>query len=157
MKPRKPGQANQVNRMSARDFLSEVVEFARAQLRSELRNAFIVGPMASLIKLHYGDAAVHYEVWVQRRSRVIEVGLHFEGTRERNTAYLQALETQSQPIRAALGQSIEFEHWTGAWTRIHEHIQLEALDSDMLVLVGYRLARMITVLEPMVRKFNAQR
>lgn len=155
MKPSKPGKNNQASRMRTRDFLSEVVEFARAQLPSEFRNACIVGPMASLVKLHFGDATVHYEVWVQRRSRIIEVGLHFEGTRERNTTYLQALETQSHPIRAALGQSIEFEHWTGSWTRIHEHIQLEALDSDMLVLVGYRLARMIAVLEPMVRKFNA--
>lgn len=155
MKRRGAEQNTQASRMRTRDFLSEVVEFARVQLRGELSKACIVGPMASLIKMHYGDAAVHYEVWAQRRHGIIEVGLHFEGTQERNAAYLQALQARSKEIRAALGRSIEFEHWTRSWTRIHEHIPLEALDSDMLVLVGHRLARMISVLQPMVREFEA--
>ncbi|MBM3944807.1 MAG: hypothetical protein FJ317_04855 [SAR202 cluster bacterium] len=137
--------------MKTREFLSELVELVRIQLPSGLRDMRVVGPLFTLVKFHYGDPVVHYEVWIQRRAGLVEVGLHFEGTAERNAKYLAAMSRRAKEITKALGPSVELEQWTASWTRVHEHMPLEALDADTLVAVAHRLAGMIRVLEPMVR------
>ena len=155
MKRRASSKGPRVPGMKTIEFLAEVLEFVRMQLPERLQNVIVIGPNMMMVKLHYGDPAVHYEVWVQKRKGLVEVGLHFEGTKERNAAYLHALSNRSGEIRSALGNSVELEQWTASWTRVHEHIALEALDADMLVSVGHTLARMIIVLEPMVREAEA--
>ena len=41
-----------------------------------------MGPTSSLVKLHYQRPTVHYEVWLRRRQKQVELGLHFEGDRD---------------------------------------------------------------------------
>lgn len=137
--------------LKSRDFLTEVVELTRMQLPDELRDVQVVGPVFSLVKLHYGDPAAHYEVWLQRKAGLVEVGLHFEGAPDANARHLAALSRHADEIADKLGPSAELEQWTASWTRVHEHLPMEALDEDLLLLVSQRLAAFVRVLEPMVR------
>jgi len=128
------------------------VERARTGLSEEIRDFQVIGPWASLVKLHYGDPSVHYEVWVQRRTGNIEIGLHFEGAPERNSFYLEALIQQARHIVSALGPEVEPEQWTASWTRIHWPLPVAELDETLLLKVSERLASLMRVLEPMVRE-----
>ena len=138
--------------MSARHFLAEVLELLRMQLPPELREFESVGPWHGLIKVHYGDPSAHYEVWMQRRHKQIELGLHFEGSAQDNSHYLESLLGRMGEIRGQLGPGAEPEQWTLNWTRLHETIDLQPLDEDFLMELTGRLSRYIRVLQPMVEE-----
>jgi hypothetical protein len=138
--------------LKSRDFLAGAVELTRMQLPDGLRDVEVVGPVFTLVKLHYGDPAAHYEVWLQRKAGLVEVGLHFEGAPDANARHLAALSRRADEISDKLGPSVELEQWTASWTRVHEHLPMEALDEDLLLLVSQRLSAFIRVLEPMVRR-----
>ena len=136
--------------MKIQEFLRQVPELVRSQLPQDLRQFQTQGPMASLMKFHYGDPYVHYEVWVQRRMGLVEVGLHFEGNADINARYLEDLSARFGEIQAAFGPAVEAEQWTRSWTRIHQSIPLKPLDEDFLLEVSAYLSRIIMVLQPMV-------
>ena len=138
--------------MKVQEFLRELPELLRSQLPVGLQDFQTVGPIASLIKLHYGVPSVHYEVWIQRRRSLVEVGLHFEADPDTNARYLESLSGRFPEIYEVLGPSVEPEQWTRSWTRVHESLSLRALEEDFLIEVSSRLSRMVSVLEPMVRE-----
>ncbi len=140
--------------MNVQDFLRQIPELLRSQLPQELREFQAVGPVGSLMKFHYGEPSIHYEVWVQRRVSLVEVGLHFEGNADANDRYLEGLSAHFVEIRAALGPDVEAEQWTRSWTRIHQSVPLSPLEEDFLLEVSSQLARMITVLQPMVQEVS---
>ena len=140
--------------LKTREFLAEVTEIARMQLPSHLRDLHLIGPMASLVKLHYGDPKVHYEVWVRRRIGTVEVGLHFEGPAERNVYYLKQLTEHHGHVIASLGPEVETEQWTESWTRVHQVFPFVKLDEDLLIVVLGRLSHMVRLLEPCVREIS---
>ena len=135
-----------------KEFLTEVVELVRMQLPPDLQEVHVVGPMGSLVKLHYGNPKVHYEVWVRRRDRVLEAGLHFEGRPEENARYLSELTARHAQAITSLGPKVAPEEWAGSWTRVHQEFPFTKLDEDLLMVVSGRLAQIITTLEPAVRK-----
>ena len=138
--------------IKVKEFLREVAELVRLQVPSQCREFHTVGRLGSLVKFHFDQPQVHYEVWLQRRHKVVEVGLHFEGKPELNARYLRSFTAQFSNIRSALGGHIEAEQWTPSWTRIHQVIPLETLEEDFLWEVATRTSRMIGVLEPTVRE-----
>ena len=138
--------------MKTQEFLREIPELLRSQLPPELQDFHILGPMGSLVKFHYGSRRIHYEVWIQRKTGRVELGLHFEGARESNHAYIESISERFGDIFSALGPGVEPEQWTQSWTRIHESLALEPLEEDFLLVVTSRLARLVTVLEPVVRE-----
>lgn len=140
--------------MKIQQFLLEIPELLRSQLPAGLQGFTTLGPTGSLIKFHFGNRRVHYEVWVQRRVRRVEVGLHFEGDRAANLAWLAALAPRLPELRHLLGPEVEAEHWTDAWTRIHEEAPLETLEEDSLLEVTARLARLMRALQPLVEAVN---
>lgn len=142
--------------MNTRDFLRQVVEQTRTRLPDGLRDFQTIGPWASLVKLHYGEPAIHYEVWVQRRTGNVEVGLHFEGAPERNSLYLEALVQRSRHIVRALGPEVEPEQWTASWTRVHWPLSLADLDDGLLLTASDRLSKLMSVLEPLVREIGGE-
>ena len=136
--------------MKVREFLRQVPELLRMQLPGDLREFEFMGPWGGLVKIHYGDPSVHYEVWVQRRNRQVELGLHFEGDADSNRRHLKSLSRRFAEIREALGSEVEPEEWTRKWTRVHESVPLDALDEELLMEVTSRIALYIKVLEPML-------
>jgi len=125
------------------------------QLPPDLKDVQVVGPMGSLIKLHYGDPHVHYEVWVQRRTGVVEVGLHFEGPAEKNSWYLSELTGRYPEAIRSLGPEVEPEEWVRSWTRVHQHLAFDSLDEDLLMVVSGQLNQMVRTLQPAVNELSA--
>ena len=106
--------------LKTKEFVAETVELVRMLLPPDLRDLQVIGPAGSLVKLHYGDPKVHYEIWVQRRIGAVEVGLHFEGPRESNIRYLEELTGRYSGVIGSLGPNVGPEMWTGSWTRVHQ-------------------------------------
>ena len=136
--------------MKTKEFLAEAAELVRLQLPSELRGTRVIGPMGPLIKLHYGDPKVHYEVWVRRRAEEIEVGLHFEGAPGDNARYLSELTTAHAESLASLGSEVEAGSWVNSWTRVHRSFPFGTLDENLLMGVSGCLCQMMRTLQPPV-------
>lgn len=137
-------------------FLTDV----RARLRraKELDGAQIRQEMSKL-EMHFGEPDLHYVVAVHRKTRSLEVGLHFEGSREDNERRLQALADRSATLRSRLGNNIELEQWNRTWTRVHDSTVLTRgdwspkrdLTPELVEDTARKLLRFIRVLQPMVR------
>ena len=140
-------------------FLERISDSFARHLPKRLRNCN-VRVMPSLIQVDFGDPSVHYEVWVQRKTRALEIGLHFEGERERNYRWAEALAARAPEIQSQLGPQAEIEEWTRKWTRLHETVPVagdewrpkESLTPALADETARRLARYISVLEPIVTK-----
>lgn len=141
--------------MRVQEFLRDVTDHVRAALPPGLREFEVIGPMASLVKYHYGDRRVHFEVWVESKRGIVEVGLHFESDADRNAQYLAALSRCFEEIAAALGPDVEPEQWTESWTRVHTTLPLQALEEPFALEVAERMAAFIRTLQPMVSELSS--
>ena len=134
--------------MRIRDFLLAVYDALSKRLPKPLRD-HQWRVRWSLLQVYFESAAVHYEVWVQKKNRRIEIGLHFEGEQEENYRWAAALAPRALEIQAQLGPSVELEEWTQAWTRLHETRAIEGnLTLELAAETAERLAQFIEVLEP---------
>lgn len=141
--------------MRIQDFLNLVYDGLPGQLSVELRK-HDWRVRWSLLQVYFEKPAVHYEVWVQRKARRIELGLHFECERDESYRWAEVLAPRAIEIQAQLGQNVELEEWTKSWTRLHETLHLEADLSEALAAdVAQRLARYIEVLEPILQEERA--
>jgi len=105
----------------------------------------------SLLQVYFESASVHYEVWVQRKTGRIEIGLHFEGEPEENFRWAAALAPRAIEIQSQLGPAVELEEWTRSWTRLHETRAIDGKLTEALAgeLAG-RLAQFVEALEPIL-------
>ena len=136
--------------MKPREFLELLPDLVRQQLPPELEDFEVMGPTGSLVKLHYQRPTVHYEVWLRRRQKQVELGFHFEGDRDSNHRSLELLSQRSEDIRASLGPGVAVEPWDKGWTRVHETLPWEPLGDDFLVEVSSKISGMIQMLEPLL-------
>lgn len=137
--------------MKTRDVLHILPDLVRQQLPPEFKDFHIVGPTTSLVKLHFGDARIHYEVWIQKRKGEIELGLHFEDEPGVNASYLARLSDHSRTIQSALGPTVRTESWVKSWARVHEIVPLEPITDDFMIEISFKLSRMMRFLEPLLR------
>jgi len=108
------------------------------------------------LQVYFDSPAVHYEAWVQRRARRIELGLHFEGEREANYRWAEVLGARALEVQAQLGGAVELEEWTESWTRLHETRQIERdLTLELADELAARLCRFIEVMEPILAEERA--
>jgi len=135
--------------MRFHEFLLRVRELAEARLPADAPR-FQGRLRSSLIQLYRDDPRIHYEVWIQRKTERIEVGLHFEGEREASYRWAEALGGRVLELQARLGPGVELEEWTRSWTRLHQTIPLRTLDDGLAEEVAEALARFITVMEPIL-------
>jgi len=130
--------------MQAQAFLASVRDKALAGLPDELR------PPQSrirygMLQLHYGDPRIHYEVWLVRKTGLIEVGLHFEADRDMNLARAEGLAQRVLELREFLGPDAEIEQWSPSWTRLHLTVPIRALDDALCDEVAGRLASLLRI------------
>ncbi len=120
-------------------------------------------PRASVLQIFFETSHVHYEVSVQRKTRSLEIGLHFEGDREESQRWAQALAPRALEIQAQLGPNVELETWTRNWIRLHETRPVGGeewrpkrdLTEELTEEVVERLARFIEVMEPILAEDRA--
>lgn len=128
----------------------------RPHLPPHLRN-FRSQHRGWLCQLYYRDARLHYEVWNmgERRGR-LEIGLHFESRDPAANRRLLAVFSRRMPeVKAALGPQWEAEAWDRGWTKVYETLPYEPFDDERLSAVSRRLARAMTVLQPMLEAREA--
>jgi hypothetical protein len=130
--------------MQAQAFLASVRDEALAIAPGEL------GTLQSrirygMLQLHYGDRRVHYEVWLVRKTGLIEVGLHFESERETNQAHAEVLAERALELREFLGPDVELEQWSPSWTRLHLTVPLRTLDAAFSREIGEKLAALVSL------------
>lgn len=141
--------------MRIRDFLLLVYDRLSTRLPAPLRD-HQWRVRWSLLHVYFHEPAVHYEVWVQKKTARIELGLHFEGERDDNYRWAAVLAGRALEIQAKLGPTVELEEWTSSWTRLHETLPLAGTLNEALAdEVAARLARFIEVLEPILAEERA--
>ena len=140
--------------MKTKEFLETLTDLVRQQLPPDLQDFQVHPRVSSLTKFYYGRASVHYEVWIQKRRGIVEMGLHFEGDPESNFRYLEQITGFSEELTSSLGDGIEIQQWDKGWSRVHETIPLEPLSDDFLVEVSLKLSSMVRTLEPLVRHMS---
>lgn len=134
--------------LKAREFLFACEDQAMAALpadfpRPERR------VMWTILQLHFGDPAVHFELQPQPARGIVELGLHFEGPLEVNDAWAARISADAVRIMAALGEGWELEEWTASWRRLHRTWQFERLDAALSQEVAASLAGALVVLHPL--------
>ena len=137
--------------MKTKEFLESLSDLVRQQLPPELGDIQVHPRVTSLTKLYFERASVHYEVWIQKRRGMLELGLHFEGDPESNFRHLELLMGYWDEIRSSLGESVELQQWDRGWCRAHETVPLQPLSDDFLVEVSMKLSNMVRTLEPLLR------
>lgn len=142
--------------MRIQQFQVSLVNKTRQQLPGSLRD-FDARSFFSIVKLSYHRPRIHYEVWVRGQERLIELGLHFEAEKATNAALLEYFDSRGIQVHAELGPRIEIEQWTNSWARVHEVVPYVSLDEELVERLAVKLARMITVLEPMVREWKREK
>lgn len=135
--------------MRAHEFLVRVRELTEGQFPEDAPR-FQGRLRFGLIQLYREDPRIHYEVWLQRKTGHIEVGLHFEADRDTSYRWAEALGRRVLDLQAQLGPGVELEEWTRSWTRLHRTLPLRALDEELAREVADVLARFVSVMEPIL-------
>ncbi len=139
--------------MKSAEFMRALPNAVRAQLPKRLQ-AFKNNFRPWLVQFYYANTLLHYEVVTHGERRgVLEIGLHFESRNpDENVRLLHGFLQHLFEIKAELGDRVEAEMWDKGWTKVYETIPLETMNDDYLNRVAERLARMISVLQPILEK-----
>jgi hypothetical protein len=133
-----------------RDFLALVHEGVRARLGPRL-DGMTMRQRFGYAQYYRGDPGVHFEVWVQRKTQRLEVGLHFETPdRERNYACAAALAARADEVAAAVGPEYELEEWTPAWTRLHHSSAAPSLTPELAEEAAERVVALMRGMWPLL-------
>ena len=137
--------------MRIRDFLMLVRERLEPLLPPEL-SSFQARVRFTLLQVYFDHPSLHYEVWPQKKTGRIEVGLHFEGEGETNYRWAAVLAERMPEVQAALGPAMELEEWTPAWTRLHQTLPMGTLGEGEADEAAQRLATLIQTMEPILEE-----
>ncbi len=142
--------------LRVRDFLALVHEGVIARLGAgldglEMRQRF------SYVQYFRGTSDVHYEVWVQRKTGRLEIGLHFEGERDANYAAAELLALRASDVQARVGPEYELEEWTRSWTRIHRTFEAQTLTPELADKAAERAVALIRGMEPIIEQLGLRR
>lgn len=142
--------------LTIRDFLALVDRGVTAAIGSTL-DGLASRQRFGYLQYYRGDAAIHYEVWVQRKTARMEIGLHFEGERDRNYEAAGLLSMRAPDVIAAIGPEYELEEWTERWTRLHRSFPAPILTEDLAAEAAERVVALIRGMEPMIDEMHLRR
>jgi hypothetical protein len=137
-------------RMKVSDFMEQLEAETLRLLPAELRKACKHRVRFVWFQVHFHSPKVHYEVWLARKIERIEIGLHFEGPQEFSYEWAARLAEHMPEVQARCGPQYELEEWTASWARVHETVPYDPLSGALADEIASRLARLITVCEPIV-------
>ena len=152
----KARRAPNVPSLKIREFLALVHEGVGSRLGKKL-DGFDVRQRFGYLQYYRGSPDVHYEVWAQRKTSRVEVGLHFEGERERNYEAAEALAMRAPDVQASVGPDYELEEWTQSWTRLHRSLDAPALTPELADEAATRVVALMRGLEPIIDQMELRR
>ncbi len=134
--------------LSQKQFLSLMPDVVIPQLPTHLQSVQAVS-WNWLVKFHFGEPRLHYEISRVPRRDGWELGFHFESKdKNLNRLLLQGYRRHLFEIKDILGGSMEAEMWDRGWTKIYEVYPSAPLTTTYQAEVGTRLANMIICLHP---------
>ena len=136
--------------MDQRALLKTLPDLIRPSVPAKLRDFRSGARWSYLMKLYYGNEAIHYEASHRAKAHLVEIGLHFESDELTNARLLGAFRLHNGPIQRKL-PTARLEEWDRGWTRIWEPVTYERFDAELRGRLAEALARYITVLEPILR------
>lgn len=141
--------------LTIRDFLALVDEAVRSRL-GENRDGMHMRQRFGYVQYYHDDSTIHYEIWVQRKTTRIELGLHFEGPdRDRNYAIAAALADRASEVIAAIGPEYELEEWTPQWTRLHRTLPAPTLTPELAADIADEAIALITGMSPLLKTLSS--
>ncbi len=140
--------------MRIQEFQVTLVNKTRKLLPRKLKD-FEPRSFFTIVKLSYKNPRLHYEVWIRGKDEhLIEIGLHFEADKETNDELYAYFDSHAFEVHAELGPRVEIERWTNSWSRVHEVVPYKTLDEELVDVIAKKLAKMISVLQPMLDEFE---
>jgi len=115
-----------MNTLSTNVFLKSLPETLRPLLPPPLQGFQWRLQWSSLLQIHYGETALHYEIVhvgerLGRTHTGWELGFHCEARDHTlNRFLLDGFRRHLFEIKAELGDSVEAEMWDRGWTKIYE-------------------------------------
>lgn len=144
-----PNSTTPARPLQAREFLFLCEELAVASLEPGMTPPHRK-VMWTILQMHYGEPAVHFELQPMPARSQIELGLHFEGQLEANERWARILAERAHELRCALGPGWELEDWTASWRRLHRVFRFDALTPALAEEVSEALALAVRVLGPLI-------
>jgi hypothetical protein len=137
-----------------KDFLALVHEGVEARIGSSL-GGMSQRQRFGYVQYYRDDPSVHFEVWAQRRTGRVEIGLHFESSdRDRNYAAATALAAFSIQVADRVGPEYELEEWTRVWTRLHRSFEAPSLTPELADDAAGRVVALIRGMEPLLEQLD---
>jgi hypothetical protein len=131
------------------EFFGELRKGVKAKMPAPLRKFNSARGRGRLVKLHYGMSEFHYEAWHHTGDGRLEIGLHFEGSREENQDAFEFFRAHVIEIKAQLPRA-ELEPWDRGWCRLYETLRAPQLDEDVLDCAIGCLSGYIVTLQPLL-------
>ena len=138
--------------LTAREFFEALPVALAPRVPIELRAFHTAGGRGRLLKLHFDHPETHFEVWHHRLAGKLEVGLHFEGTRDLNARALEFFRSRMVEVKAGLPRA-ELEPWDRGWARLYETIPAATLSDRVLTDSAQLLAAYLKTLQPLLNLF----
>jgi len=142
-------------RVSSAPFFQALPKALARELPAPLRG-FEHRRVSGVLKFHYGHPETHFEAWYHHGQGRLELGLHFEGSRDLNAGALEFFRSRMVEVKGGL-PSAELEPWDRGWTRLYETFPASSLDGEALDRAADLLAAYITTLQPLLDEFWRER
>jgi hypothetical protein len=131
------------------EFFGELRKGVKAKVPPPLRKFNSARGRGRLVKIHFGRSEFHYEAWHHTGDGRLEIGLHFEGSREENQDAFEFFRAHVMEIKSQLPRA-ELEPWDRGWCRLYETLRAPQLDDDVLDSAVDCLAGYIVALQPLL-------
>jgi hypothetical protein len=154
VKARRTGKA--ASSLRIRDFLALVHDGVVAALGPKL-DGLDSRQRFGYLQYYRGSPDIHYEVWAQRKTNRVEIGLHFEGERESNYEAAELLAMRAPDVQARIGPEYELEEWTQSWTRLHRSFAAETLTPELAAESAERVVALVRGMEPIIDQMELRR
>jgi hypothetical protein len=135
--------------MAPVEFFGELRKGVKAKVPAPLRKFNSARGRGRLVKLHFGRPEFHYEAWHHTGDGRLEIGLHFEGSREENQDAFEFFRAHVIEIKSQLPRA-ELEPWDRGWCRLYETLRAAQLDEDVLDGAIVCLSDYIVALQPLL-------
>jgi hypothetical protein len=131
------------------EFFGGLRKGVKARLPGPLRSFSSARGRGRLMKVHFGHPEFHFEAWHHTGDGRLEIGLHFEGSRDENQEAFDFFRAHMLEIKAQLPRA-ELEPWDRGWSRLYETLPAAQLDEGVLDGAIDCMSGYIVTLQPLL-------
>ena len=137
------------------DFFTALRKRLKTELPAQRRGFQTTRGRGRLMKVYFGEPALHYEAWHHAGAGRLEIGLHFEASAAENQSAFDYFRARMVEIKAGLPRA-ELEPWDRGWSRLYETLPAVRLDGEVLDHAVDCMARFIVRLQPLLDQFTGE-